>query len=35
MPLWMIKRFKNEPYFDHFKDEPEFHWIIGDAEATY
>ncbi len=35
MPLWMIKRCKNDPYFDHFREKPEFQEIVRDAEANY
>jgi hypothetical protein len=35
MPLYMIKRCKNDPYFDRFREKPEFQQIVRDAEANY
>jgi tetratricopeptide (TPR) repeat protein len=35
MPLFMVKRCKNEPYFDQFRDEAEFQQIVHDVEAKY
>ena len=35
MPLWMIKCFKYDPFFDNIIDEREFQQIVKDVEAKY
>ena len=34
MSMWIVN-FKNEPFFDSLRDEPEFQQIVRDFEAKY
>ncbi|MEN8230750.1 MAG: helix-turn-helix domain-containing protein [Bacteroidota bacterium] len=35
IPLYIVTRIKNDPFFDNIRDEPEFQQIFRDAESKY